>query len=337
MKAATIVSGLALVALGVSLLWAADDPPSAKQAAAGDGQAAGQMDRPDDRKALDALVEEFIKAYNAGDASAIAGLFSEQGQIIDEVGDATRGRAAIQDRFASTFETYPGSTIQIAVSSRRFLGSDVALEEGRATVRRGEGQAGGSGRYFVIYVKRDGRWLHDTVQEYPADEPSSSERLKELAWMVGDWITESDDSVVSTHCEWDENKNYLLRKFTANLQGREPLSGTQRIGWDPLTRQIKSWVFDSEGGYAEGLWTRNGDQWIVKLNGVLRDGRVASATDIITYVNPHTARWRSVDRIVGGEPMPDVDEFVLVRTPPKPRSKTEPEGDDRPASPPNSN
>ena len=34
--------------------------------------------------------------------------------------------------------------------------------------------------------------------------------------------------------------------------GMPVLSGTQRIGWDPLNRQFKTWIFDSEGGHAEG-------------------------------------------------------------------------------------
>ena len=50
------------------------------------------------------------------------------------------------------------------------------------------------------------------------------------------------------------------------------LSGTQRIGWDPLKRQFKTWIFDSEGGHGEGYYTRNGDQWVVKTEGV-RPGR----------------------------------------------------------------
>ena len=56
----------------------------------------------------------------------------------------------------------------------------------------------------------------------------------------------------------------------------------QRIGWDPLTKQIKSWVFDSEGGYGDALWTRKGNQWVIKSTGVLPDGRTASATHVLT-------------------------------------------------------
>src|SRR5262249_30308071 len=100
--------------------------------------------------------------------------------------------------------------------------------------------------------------------------------------------------------------------------GKPVMHGSQRIGWDPLTRQIKSWVFDSEGGHGEGLWSRDGDRWVVKATGVRADGKVVSTTNIITYVNKDKALWASVDRGLGGDALPDVEEFALVRKPPKP-------------------
>jgi len=96
---------------------------------------------------------------------------------------------------------------------------------------------------------------------------------------------------------------------------------TQRIGWDPLSKQIKSWVFDSEGGYGDGLWTRNGDQWMIKSSGVLPDGRIATATNILTRVGPNAARWASTERTVGGFHAPDRFENMMVRRPPSPPSQ----------------
>lgn len=32
------------------------------------------------------------------------------------------------------------------------------------------------------------------------------------------------------------------------------MTGTQRIGWDPLTRRLRTWVFDSSGSFGEGNW-----------------------------------------------------------------------------------
>jgi hypothetical protein len=98
------------------------------------------------------------------------------------------------------------------------------------------------------------------------------------------------------------------------------MTGTQRIGWDPLRRQFRSWMFDSEGGFAEGLWSRDGDRWIVKAQGVTRDGQAASGTQIITFLNKDSSTWTSVDRTLDGEAIPAIDEFRLVRRPPRPAS-----------------
>jgi hypothetical protein len=137
--------------------------------------------------------------------------------------------------------------------------------------------------------------------------------------MVGEWVNENSDSVVHTTCAWTDNKCFLLREFTVKLAGHPALTGSQRIGWDPLRKQIRSWVFDSEGGFAEGLWSRQGNQWYVKISGVLRDGRTLSATQVITLLNKDSSTWTSVDRTIGGEVVPDIDSFTLVRKPPQPK------------------
>jgi hypothetical protein len=78
-------------------------------------------------------------------------------------------------------------------------------------------------------------------------------------------------------------------------------------------------VFDSEGGYGEGYWSNQGDRWFVKSQGVRRDGRHASVTQVYTRVNKDVIRWHSIDRTVAGKTAPDVEEVVLVRRPPRPR------------------
>jgi hypothetical protein len=95
------------------------------------------------------------------------------------------------------------------------------------------------------------------------------------------------------------------------------MSGSQRIGWDPVKRQFKSWVFDSEGGFVEAYWTRDGNQWVVKAEGVQQNGKPASATNIITRLGKDRIGWQSVNRTLGSAAVPGVDEFTLVRKPPE--------------------
>src|SRR5438093_4211725 len=92
---------------------------------------------------------------------------------------------------------------------------------------------------------------------------------------------------------------------------------SQRIGWDPLAKRIRSWVFDSEGGYGESDWTRDGNNWIIKATGVRPDGTTASATNVLTPTGPDGYVWKSTERIVADDRQPDT-EVKVVRKPPQP-------------------
>jgi hypothetical protein len=172
-------------------------------------------------------------------------------------------------------------------------------------------------------VKRDGQWKIAAVRDHAdPNEGAASPRahLEELAWMVGEWVDEGDDAVVHTTCAWSDDGNYLLRSFTVHVAGKAASSGTQRVGWDPQREQIRSWVFDSDGGFSEGFWTRSAEnQWLVKASGTLPDGTPVSATNIITRDNPHTMRWQSINRTLGDETLPDTEQIVLARKPPEPK------------------
>jgi hypothetical protein len=136
--------------------------------------------------------------------------------------------------------------------------------------------------------------------------------------MVGDWVEESAEGVVLTSCRWDPGKNFLLEEFTIRAVGKPVLSGTHRIGWDAGRKQVRSWVFDSEGGFGEAAWSRGGEgRWVVRAHGTRRDGRTAEATRVLTRLDDHRMRWESVDRTLGGEAVPDVA-FIMVRKPPAP-------------------
>jgi uncharacterized protein (TIGR02246 family) len=288
---------------------------------------AAPVNRAADEKAIREAGAAFARAYDAGDVKAIGAMFTEDAEVIDEDGRVIQGREPIAALFASDFEANPGETIEINVESIRFLGPDTAVEDGRTKVLPARSRAKviteiaspQSGRYTVLYVREAGRWLQASVREHPDKEVTPHERLEPLAWMVGDWVDEGSDSVVLTAARWSEDGNFLLRDFTIQIRGKPAMKGTQRIGWDPLTRQIKSWVFDSEGGHGEAYWAHDHDRWIVKASGVHPDGRTASATQIYTVVNRDLVRWKSIDRTSGDQLEPEISEFVMVRKPPQPR------------------
>jgi uncharacterized protein (TIGR02246 family) len=271
-----------------------------------------------EEKAIRLAAEAFAKAYNAGDAKAIASLFVADGEIVNEEGQSTRGREGIAQEFAGIFKEHPKTHMDLAVGSIRFIGPDMAVEDGVATVTHAPDEPAQRSPYTVVHAGQDGKWRMASARDLPDDTPTPEEQLKQLQWMIGEWVDESPEALVMTSYRWTDNQCYILSEFKVQIGGRPVMTGTQRIGWDPLAKKIRSWVFDSEGGFGEGIWTREGNRWIVKMTGVTRDGKIASATNVTTRVSKHRMTWQSRDRIVGGEKTPDIEEIPITRKPPPP-------------------
>jgi hypothetical protein len=151
--------------------------------------------------------------------------------------------------------------------------------------------------------------------EVPPPPPSHYEQLKELEWMVGNWIDDNEGTLIETDCEWTKNRNFLTRSFTMSVGDEVQLSGMQIIGWDPANEQIRSWVFDSDGGFSQGTWSRKENRWFIKQVGTLADGGQSTATNIITKLDDDSFTWQSTDRTVDGEVLPNVEEALVKRKP----------------------
>jgi uncharacterized protein (TIGR02246 family) len=291
------------------------------QAAAVAAQAPGAPAISPEEKPIRDLVDAFAKAYSAPDVKALATYFADDANVVDSAGEATRGKAAVVDMYASSLEENPNLKLEPQVQEVRFLTADVARVEGQTRLSTDKGDASEFTRFSSLAVRRDGKWLLAEIREYPVpvEDVSSYDRLKELEWMVGDWVDESDSVKSSSSIRWADNKSFLIRTYQVEVKGEKATSGTMFVGWDPETGQIKSWLFDSNGGHGEGLWTRSGEkEWVVKAHGVLNDGRPTSATQIHVILNNDSAKTSSIDRIIGGQIAPDIADVVMVRKPPQP-------------------
>ncbi len=250
--------------------------------------------RDEDEKAIRASVDAFNDSFAKGDAKAIATMFTEQGEAIDTEGEPIRGREALEAHYTERFAANPGEKLETAIDLIHFLAPEVVRLDGRSTLVPASGASGqpSTSRFSATLIKNQGRWRIASVREIEDASVTHHERLKELDWLVGEWIEETGDAVISTTIAWSEDGNFLLRSFEIKVAGKADLKGTQRIGWDPLTKQIKSWVFDSRGGYGDGFWSRSGEEWIIKSVGVRPDGLTTSATQILTRVNKDRLLWR---------------------------------------------
>jgi uncharacterized protein (TIGR02246 family) len=267
-----------------------------------------------DEAAIRKAVESYTAAFNQGDAKALAALWSPEAVYTNPLsGEQVVGRAEIEKQFTAIFADAKGAKLEAKTDAIRFVSPNVAVEEGKAKVIRPDQEPEDS-EYTAVYVKRDGQWLLDRVTE--EDVPivtSHYEQLKELEWMIGAWVDQDRQNRIETTCQWTKNQNFITRCFVVSISDRIEMAGMQIVGWDPAAKQIRSWVFDSDGGFGEGLWSKKGNRWYVQATGTLPDGRQSSSVNIFTYVDNDTFTWQSINRQAGGELLPNVDEVVVVR------------------------
>jgi hypothetical protein len=97
------------------------------------------------------------------------------------------------------------------------------------------------------------------------------------------------------------------------------MDSVQRVGWDPLRQQLRSWLFDSDGGYGEGEWTAFEDGYRIRSSAVTPDGSVGSADLEARKLSDSRFVLKGTNRIVAGEPVEDF-EITVSKKPPQPRA-----------------
>jgi len=269
-------------------------------------------------------ITSYVEAFNKGDAKSVASHWNEDGEFMTPAGDKLRGRLQLENNFAAYFKKTKDAKIELLNTSIEFLSPSVAQETGIARVLV-PGQEPSETEYEAIHVRTSTGWKIDRVHEQQPSGPSPvhREHLRALNWLVGTWVDTDEKSSVETQCQWTTNQNFLVRSFKVEIEGRMDFEGTQIIGWDAHVETIRSWTFDSDGGFGVGRWSGDGDCWTVCTLHVLADGRRASGTNIYNRIDENHMQFHSIGRQVDGELMPDIDPVSVVRRPDKPRSSNE--------------
>jgi hypothetical protein len=245
----------------------------------------------------------------------------------------------------------------------RMLTADVAVEDGTVEVTPAGATAALKGWFSATWVRHDGTWKLACVRESQVAAPHDSPRLADLDWMVGDWtvvedrpdrepaagaatLTPGGKPPLEVSVRWNATRTFLLRDMkiadtsAAAAAGSDAGDGlpamhiTQRIGWDPLSRQIVSWAFGSDGSHGEATWTRDDGTWVARTMSVLPDGTQTSSLNIYSYDGANRCTWRSVPTHVGGEHAPHVSMTMIRKLPaktapqasPQPSPQTSPKG-----------
>ncbi len=272
-------------------------------------------DQAADEATIRANAAKYVELYNRRDAKSMAAMWSPDAVYMDDdTGEKAIGQAAIAKQLDYEFAGAEDAKLSIQIESVDFVSPNVAVEKGTAEVTYGKLPTEKS-EYTAVHVRRDGKWLLDRVTETlePTPPPSNYEHLKDIEWMIGSWIDQDDKATIQTDCEWTKNRNFMTRSFAVSIGDKVNTSGMQIVGWDPIAKQIRSWAFDSNGGFSEGKWKQKGKSWIVQQTGVLSDGGKTTATHIFTSVDDNSFTFKAMDRTIDGEMQPNIDEVLIVR------------------------
>lgn len=261
--------------------------------------------------------QQYLEAVEKGDHAKMKSFWTPEGDFIDQMGRRIKPAKITQETVADGTSLVErgaesGQRMHIRIESTRMVTADVAIEDGISEITPPPADRPAIGRFTAVWVKRNGKWLIDSVRAAPSHIPHHQYQLQQLEWMVGDWVEAGDAAAITMKCRWSSDNSFLLRQIRIQPKERDAHVVTQRLGWDPVAGKIRSWIFDSDGGFGEGYWTREGDRWVVTSKSTLPDGKQATGTTINMLVDDSDFMWESVNYVVDGQKMPDL-RVKLVR------------------------
>ena len=254
---------------------------------------------------------KYQEAYDRGDAKTLASFYAADVDYIDQDGAETKGRSEMEELFTKYFQASPGAKIAITIEELKQLTPDVQVNRGVATVMEPSGLTS-STRYAAVLAKKNGGWQICQLTETAAPAPSASSQLESLKWLIGNWENKDEDQTVESKVEWAGNNNFLVRTF--KIRGEPETDGWEIAGWDPDRQQIRSWIFDSNGGFGESSWSYADGHWLIRASNVLPDGSRSTAENLLSKVDDNHFTWQSQNRTLDGESQPSVPKIVVHRS-----------------------
>jgi uncharacterized protein (TIGR02246 family) len=276
--------------------------------------AQGPAETPAEQAAIAANEHAYEAAYEKGDVKALADFFADDAQYTTDDGRNFSGRAEIEAAIKAAFAANKGAKLDIKFDIVRKLAPEVIVGKGSTSVTTKGGETTGA-LFSAVYVNKGGKWKISQLVETPMPDVAPREHLSELAWLVGKWedSDKTDNVTIRSEYIWARGGNFLTRNVTVKQGDEIVLEGFQVIGWDPLDESIRSWTFDSNGGYSDARWAREGQRWIARESGVTPDGSRTTSDNTWTKLSNDSFTWESNNRTLDGEPMPSIGRIEIKR------------------------
>lgn len=118
--------------------------------------AAGQA-QSETEAAIRAGSQAWETAYNAGDAAALAALYTPDGSVMTPGQEPATGTAAIEALYRGAFKAAPGAKNAVKVLEV-LAGDGWAVESGSFVATAADGSHADHGRYLTVWKKVGGKW-----------------------------------------------------------------------------------------------------------------------------------------------------------------------------------
>lgn len=302
--------GAGLVALaGVAAPGQAPAPPVAAESS---------TPAEDARTALEAAARSYVEAANARRFEALADQWTD-GAELTEGGTRLVGREAIVASIRGWLEANPEARLEVRLTGVKVLGSGAARVRGVMSFTRKPGARPIETRFESLRVLEGDTWrlAESTV------EPSQIDALEALSWMVGTWRATDPGSGATVDASYQRVAGGHLilggiRRRAPAHDGRPAteIDVVELIHPDKVTGTVRSWVFDSTGARAEGVFETDGTSFNRRFVGTTADGaagQVARWVQVIVPTGESSCTMHSIDRVLDGQPLPDTPPLHFKR------------------------
>ena len=181
----------------------------------------------------------FVRAFNRGDAKAVAALWTPDGSLADDQGRLFKGRRAIEDEYAAFFKEHQGQRLKSPSSPSNCLPRTRPWKTAWPGVMTKDGTPPVASRYTAVHVRQGGKWLMASVRESGIELPSNYDQLQDFEWLVGTWETKADDTAVHTTVRWLPGQEFPGARVSVLKGGVQESSGLQIIGWDAQAGKVR--------------------------------------------------------------------------------------------------